>query len=262
MEEIMKKFLIIIIVLIVIFGLTLAGLYMFRDNLLKVAIEKGIEHTTGLDITIGNIKTDIRKTNITINNLLMNNPKDFKDRVMVDMPHIYADYNLSALMQGDIHLYSMIIDIKECSVVKNKDGKLNLDYLKPIQDMADQAKAIRKPQADAPDFRIDNLELKIGRVYYKDYSSGPIPHTLQFDLNMDEKFSDITDADTIVNLIVFKAIMNTTIGSLIRLDINSLRNNIGNTLSTAQNVAGRAVQSTAKTATDAAGKVLTLPFKK
>jgi uncharacterized protein involved in outer membrane biogenesis len=257
----MKKFLVILAVLLIMFGVILAGLYMFRDSLLKVAVERGMEHVTGLDMTVGSLKTDIKNTNIAMSNLLMHNPKDFKDRIMVDMPHIYADYNLRALIDSDLHIYDMKIEIKEFSVVKNKDGKLNLDYLKPIQDMADQAKAKAKPQADAPDFRIDKLELKIGRVYYKDYSSGIMPHVLQFDLNIDEKFSNITNADTIVNLIVFKAIMNTTIGSLIRLDIKGLQNNISNTFSTAQHVAGKAVGTTTKAATDTVGKALNvLPF--
>jgi len=251
----MKKAGIIIAVIIVI-GILLFGM---KNMIAKAAIEKASEIAIGLKLDIGSLDIGIPKTVADIKDLRLYNPKGFEDKIMVDMPEIYVDYNLPAILKGRIRIYDMRLDLKEAVVVKNKDGKLNLDSLKAVQDLATQKKPKQASKDAAPDFQIDQLELKIGKVVYKDYSKPGMPHVLQFNINLNEKFKNITDPDALVSLIVVKVIMNTTIGKLIKLDITGLQDTVGNTLSTATSAvsnAGKKLTSTAGSITDK----LKLPF--
>lgn len=259
----MKKAGIIIVAVIVIFVI-LSGM---KNMIAKVGIEKASEMIIGLKLNIGSLNMGIIKTFTEIKDLRLYNPKGFEDKIMVDMPEIYVDYDLPAVLKGRIHLYDMKLDLKEAVIIKNKDGELNLDSLKAVQDLAGQKTSTKKTEDVAPDFQIDQLELKIGRVVFKDYSKGGMPHVLQFNINLNEKYKNITDPDALVRLIVVKVIMNTTIGKLIKLDITGLQDTVSNTLASAQHMASqtatKVVGGAGKTLTDTAGSItdkLKLPF--
>jgi hypothetical protein len=246
----MKKSLIIITVaLLSVSIVVITHVYIIRNTFLKGLAERRIEHITGLNATLGKVETGIRNTDIAISNTIIRNPKGFKDPVMLDMPYLYADYNLSAIIHGRIHLYSMKIDIKEFSIIRNADNTLNLDSLKSIQEIACNPDAKKPKKPGLIDFKIDELDLNIDRVYYKDYSSGLMPYIRQYDLDINERFSDITSPDAVVHLIVLKALKGSGLSSILTLDINGMKNSIGDTLYTARKLARKTVRT-----------VLTLPF--
>jgi uncharacterized protein involved in outer membrane biogenesis len=245
----MKKFLIVVTILLIIIVALFAMFYIIRDTLLKGFAERRIEHITGLDITLGEVKTGIKSTDIGITDIVIRNPKGFKDPVMLDMPYIYADYDLPAIIKGHIHINSMKIDIKEFFIIKNYDGTLNLDALKPMQQIAAQPDVKKSAKKGFLAFKIDELDLKIDRVYYKDYSIGLIPYTRQYNLNMHDIFFDITSADAIISLIVLKAVKGSGLSSILKLDISGMKNSIGDTLYTARSIAKKTVRT-----------VLTFPF--
>jgi hypothetical protein len=249
----MKKLLVVLVVLVVI----VVGLSLGKDMIVKIAVERGVEMVTGLQLRMAGFNVGILKTLVNIDDLKLYNPKDFQDRVMIDMPNIYVDYNLPAILKGKIHLYDMKINLKEFIVVKNKDGKLNLDSLKVVQ----AQKEGKKPQ-EKVEMQIDSLELKIGKVIYKDYSAGAKPSVREFNVNIDEKYSNIKDPNSLVSLIVVKALMNTAIASLTNFDLRGLSSTVSDTLSSATKLAtdtaGKAVKvvgETGKTVTETAGKI-------
>ena len=259
----MKKIGIIIAVAIVILVL-LSGM---KNMIVKVGVEKGAKVVTGLKLNIGSLNIGFIKTLVGIKDIRLYNPKGFEDKVMVDIPEVYVDYDLPAIIKGDVHLYDVKLHLKECFIVKNKDGQLNLDSLKTIQDLAGKKSSTKKTKKAKGDFQIDQLELKIGRVVYKDYSKGGKPYVLQFNVDIDEKYNNITDPNALVSLIVMKVVMNTTIGKLIKLDMTGLQDTVGNTLASAQHIAtqtaNKVVGNAGKTLTDTAGSItdkLKLPF--
>lgn len=239
----------IIVVALVAAVLVLSGM---KNGIAKFAIDTAAERITGIKLGIGSLNMSIIKTFIGIKDFRVYNPAGFKDKIMADIPEIYVDYDLPAALKGDVHLYDMRLDLKECFIIKNENGLLNLDSLKTIQKQSKKSKPKQAPEASDSDFQIDRLELKIGRVVYKDYSSGIAPNVLQFNINLNEKYENITDPDALVSLIIVKVIMNTTIGRLIKLDITGLQDTIGNTLSSATHITGRATK-----AVGGAGKALT-----
>jgi hypothetical protein len=260
----MKKLIIILAALVVI----IAGLSLGKNLIAKAAVERGAQMVTGLQLRIAKMNVGILKTLVNIDNLVLYNPRDFKDRIMIDMPNIYVDYNLGAILKGKIHLYDMRLDLKEFIVVKNKDGKLNLDSLKVVQAQKEGKKPEDKEKVKAPEMQIDSLHLKIGKVIYKDYSTGSEnPYIREFNVNINEKYSNINDPYSLVSIIVVKALMDTAIASLTNFDLGGLSNTVTGTLSRATKLAtdtaGKAtkiVGETGKAVTETAGRIINFPF--
>ncbi|MDD5450156.1 MAG: hypothetical protein PHO42_06160 [Candidatus Omnitrophica bacterium] len=223
------KILIIILAVIVLLAFT-------KDLLIKVAIERGAQMVTGLPLRIQHFRAGVINTLIDMKGFMLSNPASFKDRVMLDAPEIYVRYDLLSIIKGTMHLPEVRIDIKEFVVVKNEKGELNLDALKTVQ----AKKTGKKPEqaAKAPKMQIDILQLKIGKAVYKDYSGGGEPVVREFVININEKYTNITDPNTLVSLIVFKTLVNTSISGLANFDLKELQGIASGTLKNAQKLVG------------------------
>jgi len=223
---------ILIIVVVALFVLSIA-----KDMIIKVSVEKGVELVTGLQLSMSSLNVGVVNTMVGIKGLALSNPKSFKDRTMMDAPEIYVHYDLPAMIGGRVHLQEARINVKEFTVVKNEKGELNLDSLKSIQGK----KGGKEASAKMPQIQIDTLELKIGKAVYKDYSRGGAPSVTEFPVNINEKYTNITNPNTLVALIAFKAMANTTIGRLANFDIGGLKGTLTNSLGGAEKLAGQAV---------------------
>ncbi|MBD3426093.1 MAG: hypothetical protein GF409_02545 [Candidatus Omnitrophica bacterium] len=195
-----------------------------KDNILKFSLERGVTGVTGLKLSISDFKVGLIKTMIDIRGLRLYNPRGFKDRIMLDMPKIYVDYDLLAFFKGRVHLSQVNIELREFIVEKNSRGELNLDSLKMAQDKGEQKKA---PESKEDiQLQIDNLRLKVGKVIYKDYSKQEQPQVQEFDVNIDETYNDITDLESVISLIMVKALAKTTVSRLANFELNKLTDNI------------------------------------
>jgi len=214
-----------------------------KDMIVKVSVEKGVQMVTGLSLKIKSFNVGIVKTLVGIKDLRLFNPEGYKDRVMLDMPEIYVDYDLPSVFQGKVHLEEMRIDMKEFTVVKNERGELNLNSLKVVQAQKEGKKPQEKAAQEgkkAPEIQIDSLSLKIGKVIYKDYSRSGKPSVQEFAVNINEKYENITDPYSLVSLIVVKTLMNTSISRLTDFDLGGLQGTVSDTLSSAQKAAAKA----------------------
>lgn len=234
----MKKILISVIVSVLAVVLVVG---IAKDPIAKFSVEKAVEVVTGLKLSIGNLNIGVLKTLVGINDLKLFNPSGYEDKVMLDMPEIYVDYDLPAILGGKIHLRTVRLNMSEFVVVKNAKGELNLDALNVVKEQKGEKKAEpAEKKGKAPEIQIDVLELKIGKVLYKDYSKGGAPQVQEFNLNLDERYTDINDPNKLVSLIVVKALSNTSIARLTNFDVKGLQSTIGDTLASAQKVMGAA----------------------
>ena len=219
-----KKIGIVLLVIVII----LAILVFAKDMIIKSTLSAGVRAATGLKLQIKSMKVGLVTTLVDVKDLKLFNPPGFTDKVMVDIPEIYVDYDLGAFFKKKVHLETLRLDLKELVVVKNEKGELNLDSLKVVKETKEEkAPKEKKPKEEAekkaPEIQIDDLHLKIGKVIYKDYSKGTPPKVREFNVNIDEKYQDITDPNALVSLIVVKALAKTTIANLTNFDIGSLQ---------------------------------------
>ncbi|MFH1753841.1 MAG: hypothetical protein ABH875_06630 [Candidatus Omnitrophota bacterium] len=238
-----------------------------KDVLIKVSVEKGVEAVTGLPLKMQSFKVGILRTLVGIKGLKLYNPSGYPDMVMIDMPQVYVDYNLAPIFKGKVHFQDMRIDLKEFTVVKNKDGEINLNSLNVVKEQKEEKAQKKKPGAQkksggkAMGIQIDNLELKIGKVVYKDYSQGPDPVVREMVVNLDKRYQDITDPKTLLNLILFSALSGSPIANLADIDINAMKGSISGMLSTtavqgsAEDAVSKARESWDKTSEEQRAKV-------
>ncbi len=267
----MKKSYLILIILLVLVVAGIIGKNLVVEHILK----GGVKTLTGLRMRIAKTEVGILSTKIGLEGLELYNPPDFPDKVMIDMPELYVDYNLGEMIKKNIHIYELRIHLKEFVVVKNKDGKLNLNSLNVVKDTKKEVSQKKKPEADGS-FQIDVMKLKIDKVIYKDYTAGKKPKVMVFPIKINEKFTNINDPKKVANVIIVKAIMHTAIANLTNFDVNLLASTATDTLKGATKIVGstagmaldtgkKAVGTATGTVTktkDTIGKVIPLGGKK
>ncbi|MBP9853975.1 MAG: AsmA family protein [Candidatus Omnitrophica bacterium] len=230
-----------------IFGLIIILLVigvLARNFIVKAAVEQGFKAYSGLPLTMGGLNIGLKNTLLDIDDLKVYNPSGFPEDLMVSVPDIYADYSLSDLMKGNIYLKDVRFHLNEFIIVKNKDGKTNLDSLKALMQPKEGAQQKKEgPSKQKGELKIDNLSLRIDRVIYKDYSAGGEPMVQTFDVNLNEKYSNIEDLNAVISLIVFKALFKTPIAALSGFDLNGLTSGLTGTLKSSTKLATDAVKS-------------------
>lgn len=191
----MKKLLVVIAVLVVL----LFGFILARNIIVKTALIKGIKSITGVDIEVGKVNIGLANTLIGINDLKIFNPAGSVDKIMADLPEIYVDYDLGAFFKKQVHLENLKLNLNELIIVQDAKRQMNVNSLKALLP--------KQSSEPAPEIKIDELSLRIGKVIYKDYSLGE-PSIREFNLNIDEHYKNITDPKALVSTILARALMN------------------------------------------------------
>ncbi|KHE90569.1 MAG: hypothetical protein K8F52_02645 [Candidatus Scalindua rubra] len=215
----------VIMIPAIVFAILIA-LFIGKNMIIKTSVTTGAKAMTGLKLSIRSMNVGVFKSLIGINELQLYNPPGFEDKLMMDLPEIYVDYNLGAIMGGKAHLEEVRLNLKEFIVAKNEAGELNLDSLSVVKETEGEVAEKddgKKEKTKMPDIQIDLLTLKIDKVIYKDYSKGGSPKVKEFNVNIDERYENITDPQSFVRLIIVKALKNTTIASLANFDIEKLQ---------------------------------------
>ncbi|MBU0684145.1 MAG: hypothetical protein KJ864_07660, partial [Candidatus Omnitrophica bacterium] len=117
-----------------------------KDVIIQVVVEHIVRSVTGLQLKMSKFRLGIVKPVLEISNLRIYNPRGYHDRIMLDMPEVYVNYDLVAIFKKKVHLLEMKINLKELVVVKNVKGEVNLDSLKIVKDDGSAKKKSRKKQ--------------------------------------------------------------------------------------------------------------------
>ncbi len=109
-------------------------------------------------------------------------------------------------------------------------GELNLDSLRVVEEKKEEKVEGEEEKTEMPEIQIDVLELKISKVVYKDYSKGTPPKVREFNVNIDERYENITNPRTLISLIIVKALKNTAIASLTNFNLGALQEDVAEKL--------------------------------
>jgi len=245
----------ILVKLIVGLVVVLVVLVLAHNIVVKAAVETGVKIVTGMPLNIGKLDLNLSNTLVDIEALVIKNPAGFHDTELVDIPKILVDYNFSDVLKGKVHLENIEFDMKQFTVVKNEKGELNLDRLKALQGTQKPSAQMPRTESKAPakaiPIEIDMMRLKIGKVVYIDYSSGQ-PSTKEFRIDLDQSYQNITDLNSVVRLIVLKAMMSSGISNLVNFDIGSLEGTLTGAFSTSTKLAAQAAAKSLDTLKTAA----------
>lgn len=195
-----KKIKIAILVIVLLFGFCLV-----RDFIIKSVIGTVAGNITGAPVHVGVLSLSVIRQSIKISNFRMYNPGGFPKDILVDIPKIGVSCNLGALIKGKTHLKKIDLELKEIIMVKNKEGKLNVNSLKIMEEKEAKApgKKVKKP-AKEMNIQIDLMNLAIGRIVSKDYSVAGEPVVKVYDVNLKKSYKNITSVQQLVTLIIFE----------------------------------------------------------
>jgi len=214
-----KKLFSIFVFLLIVMAVLVGG----KNIIIKFIVENGVKVATGLPLKIEKLNIGIISTQVGIKGLSLLNPKGFPKEAMFYSPEIYVDYNLGDMIKGKLHLEEVRLDIDRFVIVKNAQGQINLDVLKPKEKESKTADQHDKKKK-TPQIQIDHLSLKVGKVIYKDYSKGGKLVIKEYNINISEELTDVTSVKVLLGSIATKALAKTAIKSLFNFNKDLLKN--------------------------------------
>lgn len=214
------------IIIAIILG-SILMLIIFKNVFIKFLVISKVKEITGVKVEMKYIDAGIFKNSFEIRGLKLYNPKGFLDNLMADIPEVYVSYDLWSFFKRGIHLENVKINIKELIVVRNNKEELNLAAFKSNKAKAEESSnkeekvVIYDKKSKNWGFRIDNLDLKVGDVIYKDYSRGGEVLVQKFTIDLDEQYENVDEPATLAINIVARILLNTTISELANLNISA-----------------------------------------
>lgn len=217
-----------------------------KDVIIQSIVSGVLSKALNVPISIGSTQVNPFSGSATIRSLRIQNPKNFKDRTMLDMPLIHVQADLSTIGKERLHIQEVRLNLKELIVCKNKDGRVNLQTLK--QGMSSGSE--KKNKSKSVLFQIDRLDLTIDKVIYRDYSvGGDKPQETVFELGLKNRiFTNVANPSQIAGLIMVEALTRTTLTSVVDLDLGFFKDTAAQTLRQSLGLVGSGSETLEKTA--------------
>jgi len=194
--------------ILVVIVVGLFALSVFKDVLIKTAVTSIGSSVIGAPLKIGGLGLGILTQKVRIKNLKLYNPPGFpQDEPLVDIPEISIDADIAAFLKGSIHVPYAVINVKQMTIIKNKEGKLNVDSLKMVEaqkEAMQKGESKEKVKAKGKDMAIalDYLRLNVGEVVLKDLQKDP-PAVTAYSVNIHNKeYKNITSVAQLTTLIM------------------------------------------------------------
>ncbi len=251
----MKKLAIGVGVVIVLILLLL----VVKNAVIKKAVQTGVKKATGLELTIRDMDVGIISARVDVRDMRLLNPPAFPDRIMIDIPKFLVDVELLSFFRDRIHIEVIELDLNELTVVRNKDGKLNLAAIKAISEKQQKAKKEtekRTKETKPKQILIETLHLKIGKVTYKDYALGIKGFTKTFKIGINEIYHNVTDPQQLIKLVIVRALQKTDVPKLADFDLGAIEGDVKETLKTVQSAAKESGEKELKEVEESATKEL------
>lgn len=196
---------------LVIAVIALFILSVVRDFVIKTAIETTSQKVIGAKVHMGSFSLGLLTRQIHIRDFKLYNPPNFPDQIFLSMPEMRVQVDIIQLLQGRMHFPHVVFDMEKLVVVKNKEGKLNTDSLKIIEEQKQASKG--KPMK-LPVFQIDTLKLDIGKVVMEDYSHGDPTVIEVYEVAIKDKtIKNIDGVPKLVTMVLVEALKPTAIRS-------------------------------------------------
>ncbi len=207
--------------------LALAGvLFLAKNGIVRRAVVAGVKSATGLELQIDRMEVGFFRNQVQANGIRILNPAGFQEPVLADISELSVDADVPAFLRGKTHLRQMTLVVRELSLVKSREGKINLDSLAGVAKAREGAGKLTgksEEKVKQAEFRIDKLRLKVGRVFYKDFSQGESAMVKEFEVGLDDEFHDITSVEQLVSVILTRSVGKTAAAALAGFDMTAIK---------------------------------------
>lgn len=204
--------------------LIVVALVLGRNFLIKNGAAFFVNAKSGMTLSIGRFNVGLVSSKLEIENLELLNSARFSKERMVSVPKMIVDISLPKLVSGQLYFKTLQLNLEELTIVRNKQGTLNLKDFQGFKSGKKKEKAEEKKSGKETSFFIEDFELHIGKVVYKDYMVEGAPNVQAFKVGLNKKLSNVDSVSTLINTIVFEALSKTSIPTLLDQDINEITN--------------------------------------
>jgi hypothetical protein len=181
----------------------LTALILGHNILIKWTAGAALERALGVDLKMDSFRAGITRSVVKVGDFTVMSPEGFEDEPMMKASHIYADYELGPLLDKEIHLTYLKLNAGEIVVVKNRQGKVNIQEIKKAMERRRRPKSRgekrgtgKRGKNDGPFFKIDLLVMSLGKIVFKDYSTGKRPRIKTIPFSFSEaQFRDVRSND-------------------------------------------------------------------
>jgi len=189
----MKLFMKAIKILLGVVVVLVLVLVLGRNVIVPIIADPVLKAMTGLTLEMEKFEIGIFSTRLDIQGLKIYNPNDYEDRVMVDLPRLYVDYDLSDIIGGTIHLTDVKFFLTEVVLVKRADGSSNLDGIMRLAEKKSEEPAVKeKPEGKSkkapPEIVLDQVEIRIGKFVSKTYNASGKADVKEIKINIDKRY--------------------------------------------------------------------------
>lgn len=136
--------------------LVLGGvLVLSKDALLKSLAERRIRQETGLPVTLGQFRAGLISASLHIQDFKLFNSPEFGGAVLVDLPELYLEVDPARMASGKLHFKVVRLHLRELNLIRNKDGRLNVEALSggvtgASQDLPQDSAPLESPKPKPP----------------------------------------------------------------------------------------------------------------
>ncbi|MCG8430125.1 MAG: hypothetical protein MJA29_02990 [Candidatus Omnitrophica bacterium] len=188
-----------------------AALFCLKNLVAGRILLSGIQKASGIELTIGSIDVGLLGTSVSVKDAQVLNPGGFPEAVMMRVPELYVDYDPFSLVSGEIRLEELRVDLEEVVVLTSSLGSVNVDTLRiPLS----AGFSSRSKEQAFPRVVIEELDIHVGRVVFKDYTHTP-PEIEEFRVDINERMSNVTDLKQLAGVILLKVLSRTDVNRLI-----------------------------------------------
>ena len=175
----------------------IAVLLFSRNWILKQVAIRSVTENTGLLAEIGSIHSGLRSPFLQLQKVKLFNQPEFGGGLLLDAPEFYARFDAALAAAGRLHFTEMRVNIAELTVIRDAQGRLNLDHLeKEYRKRDEQRRRRRGKHTNEMEFAgIDRLNVSIGRILYVDHEKPKRNATLRIGLTNEVTTSIKTEDD-------------------------------------------------------------------
>jgi hypothetical protein len=175
--------------------LLIAATLIFRDAIFKIILTQGLHHEFGVRVEIGELKTGLGTAFVHVRDFKVFNVPEFGGALLTEVPEVFAQFDTDSLGERLIRLKELRVNLTEFNVVRNGEGRTNLDKIEKA--WRERIRRKKKKERLRWDFGgIDQLQVSLGKIGFTDLHRAALDREFHLDLH-DEKASNLKDEEQV-----------------------------------------------------------------
>ncbi|HEY3863083.1 MAG TPA: hypothetical protein VGO59_14470 [Verrucomicrobiae bacterium] len=147
-----------------------AAAILLADTLARELLIRRLRAATGMEAKVAEVHIGILSPTMSIEGLKLYNSADFGGSLCLDMPEVHLEYDPSALRSRKLHLTLLRFDLKELSIMQDKQGRKNFEA--PRRNGQPSTQRRTSPGARWKFVSIDVLNASLGKFRMTSQASG------------------------------------------------------------------------------------------